>query len=82
MKAVGKANKHPPPDLYNDLLFVWDAFIALSSSRDGSIKFSEIESYLNLNGIFNLDQRQETTHLIRIMDIEYLKFMRDKHSKK
>ena len=84
MKAVGKAKKHPPPDLYEDLLFVWEFFVSLSSSRTNleAIRFSEIESFLNLNGIFSLEQRQEITHLIRIMDLEYLKFMRKKYSAK
>jgi len=45
------------------------------------IEFSEIESWLNLNGIFNLERRQEVSHLIRIMDEEYIKFMQEKDSK-
>jgi len=83
MKAVGKAEKHPSPNLYSDLFYIWEGFVALSSSRVGfdSIKFSEIESWLNLNGISNLEQRQEIAHLIRIIDLEYLKFMRKKYAK-
>lgn len=81
MKAVGKDKKHPKPDLYNDLHYIWDLFIALSSSRTelAAIKFSEIESILNLSGILNTERRQEVTHLIRIMDLKYLEFMREKH---
>lgn len=84
MKAVGKAKEHPPPDLYDDLLFIWEAFLALSSSRSGweSIKFSEIESWLNLNSLSDLEQRQEVTHLIRVMDIEYLDFLREEQKRK
>lgn len=82
LKAVGKEGKHPPPDLYKDLEFIWDAFIALSSSRNGSITFFEIEAYLNLNGIFNLERRQEVAHLIRVMDEKYLEFMHEKYSKR
>lgn len=82
MKAVGKAKKHLPPDLYNDLIFIWDAFIALSSSRSGAITFSEIESYLNLNGIVNLERRQEVAHLIRIMDEKYIQRMKIKYNVK
>jgi len=99
LKAVGKEGKHPKPKLHNDLLFIWDAFAALSSSRNnqiivintksglrsvtnyGYILFSEIESWLNLNGIFNVERRQEVAHFIRIMDEEYIKFMREKHIK-
>ena len=44
----------------------------------GSIKFSEIEAYLNLNGISNLERRQEVTHLIRIMDESFITFMRER----
>lgn len=70
--------KKTPPDLYPDLLVVWEGFIALSSSRAGSevIKFSEIESWLNLNGILSLNHRQEIAHLIRILDIEHLDLLR------
>jgi len=82
MKATGKAKKHPPPDLYDDLICIWEAFTALSSSRQGVITFSEIEAYLNLNGIFNLERRQEVTHLIRIMDEKYIERMKEKYSKK
>lgn len=83
MKAVGKEGKHPAPDLYDDLVFIWEVFCALSSSRSNfsSIKFSEIEACLNLNGIFDLERRQEVTHLIRIMDEEFLKFTQEKQSK-
>lgn len=84
MKVVGKAEKHSPPYLYDDLLYIWEAFIALSSSRIDfeSIKFSEIESWLNLNCIFNSERRQEAAHLIRILDLEYLKFIKQKQRKK
>lgn len=69
-----------PPILFKDCLFIWEAFVALSNPRSGltSIKFSEIEAYLNLNGISNLERRQEVTHLIRIMDESLIAFMKDK----
>jgi len=59
------------------LLFIWNAFISLSSARVGfdSIKFSEIEAWLNLNGIKNIEQRQEITHLIRIIDEKYIEYI-------
>lgn len=82
LKAVGKADKHRPPVLYEDINFIWDAFAALSSSRMGvsPICFSEVESYLNLNGIRNLERRQEVTHLVRVMDEKYIEFLRDKYA--
>lgn len=82
LKAVGKGKQ--VPNLYDDLVFIWEFFVALSSSRNGfdSIKFSEIESWLNLNCIINLERRQEVTHLIRIMDEKYLEFMRKKYEAK
>ena len=69
-----------PPVLFRDCVFVWEAFVALSNPRGGmtAIKFSEIEAYLNLNGISNLERRQEVTHLIRIMDESYIAFMRER----
>ena len=82
MKAIGKAKKHLPPNLYSDLVFIWDAFVALSSSRSGAITFSDIESYLNLNGIVSLERRQEVAHLIRIMDEKYIELMRKKYTVK
>lgn len=70
--------KKTPPDLYSDLIVVWEGFLALSSSRAGLevISFSEIESWLNLNGIVSLNHRQEIAHLIRILDIEHLDLLR------
>lgn len=84
MEAVGKAKDKKPPDLYKDLNYIWEIFCALSSSRtrDDSIRFSEIESYLNLSRIFSLEHRQEVAHLIRVMDEEYLKYMREKYAKR
>lgn len=66
--------KKTPPLLYDDLFVVWEGFSALSSSRVGleTIGFSEIEAWLNLNGIIDLNYRQEIAHLIRILDSEYI----------
>ena len=73
--------KKTPPLLHEDLFVVWEGFLALSSSRVGleAIRFSEIESWLNLNGIFSLDYRQEIAHLIRILDIKHLDLLRKEH---
>lgn len=70
--------KKTPPLLHDDLIVVWEGFLALSSSRTGleAIGFSEIEAWLNLNGIFDLSYRQEIAHLIRILDSEYVDLLR------
>jgi hypothetical protein len=74
--------KKEPLPLYNDLIIVWEAFLALDSSRKNleAITFSEIEAWLNLNAIFNLDRRQEITHLIRVLDSECLRFVKEKNA--
>ena len=70
--------KKIPPLLYDDLFVVWESFSALNSSRIGleTIRFSEIEAWLNLNGIFDLNYRQEIAHLVRVLDGEYLELSR------
>jgi len=72
------------PELYDDLVFVWEGFTALALTRQqgSSIQFAEIESWLNLNGIENLETRQEFAHLIRVMDSEYINFFREKNKNK
>ena len=72
------------PELYKDLVFVWEGFIALALTRQqgNPIQFSEIESWLNINGIELLDTRQEFAHLIRVMDSVYINFFREKNKEK
>ena len=74
--------KKEAPPLHDDLIIVWEAFLALNSSRGNSevITFSEIEAWLNLNAIFDLDRRQEVAHLIRVLDGEYLNFVKGKNA--
>jgi len=74
--------KKIPPFLYEDLTVVWEGFSALNSSRIGFevIRFSEIEAWLNLNGIFDLNYRQELAHLIRILDGVYLSFLKERNA--
>lgn len=75
--------KKTPPLLHDDLIVVWESFLALSSSRAGleTISFSEIEAWLNLNGISDLNYRQEIAHLVRILDSEYLDLLRKRRKK-
>ena len=68
--------KKIPPPLYKDLFVVWEGFLALKSAGLEPIRFSEIEAWLNLNGIFDLNYRQEIAHLVRILDIEHLELLR------
>jgi len=44
--------------------------------HEDPIKFVEIESWLNLNDIRDVEMRQEIVHLIRVLDSEYLQFRR------
>jgi len=76
LQAIGVEKKQPK--LYDDLIDVWEAFLVLNSSRikDESIKFSEIESWLNLSNVHETDRRQEMAYLIRVLDSEYLQFVR------
>lgn len=67
------------PKLYDDLVYIWQGFVKLSAKRFSNepIKFTEIESYLNLNCVFDLEQRQDVAHLIDIMDIAYFDFLKE-----
>jgi len=69
------------PELYDDLVFVWEGFLALALTRQtgNPIQFSEIESWLNLNEIELPGTRQEFAHFIRVMDAAYITFFREKN---
>jgi len=69
--------------LYDDLVFIWEGFTALALTRQtgNPIQFAEIEAFLNINGIENLDTRQEFAHLIRVMDSAYITFFRKQNAK-
>ena len=69
------------PKLHEDLIYVWEGFLALALTRQqgNPVQFSEIESWLNLNGIEYLDTRQEFAHLVRVMDSSYITFFREKN---
>jgi len=56
----------------------------LNSTRQGlnPITLTEINSLLDLNGITNLDSKQEIMYLIRRMDEEFLKIISDKLKRK
>ncbi len=79
-KKLKAVNKCPPaPEIYNDIQYIWEAFLAVSNTRkQGRITFSEIESWLNINHIVNIERRQEVAHIIRILDLEYVKYFEEK----
>lgn len=84
MKARGrKSCGNEEPEVFPDLVFIWEAFLALSSARlyGEPIKFSEIISYMDISGINSEDIRQELTHLVRILDIEYFKHLTEKEKR-
>ena len=78
--AVNRIKKDRPK-LFDDLVYIWEAFLAVTLTRQigGPISFVEIESWLNLNGINKLEQRQEVAHLIRVLDSVYIEFFREQN---
>ncbi len=58
-------------------MYIWQGFVNLSSTRFSNepIKFVEIEAWLNLNCIFDLEHRKDAAYLIRMMDGAYFNFL-------
>ena len=83
LKAKGVAKKRP--ELYGDLVEVWEAFLALNSSRiitrEGvrPIPYSEINAWLDIHRIQG-DTREEYAHLLRILDRAFLEKVRNKNA--
>jgi len=63
------------PDLFDDLLFVWESFLMLSSGRQIShlqpITFTEMEAYFNICAIPQ-DERIELVRWIKFIDNKFL----------
>ncbi len=63
------------PDLYEDLFFVWESFLMLSSGRNIShmepISFSEIEAYFNICQVPQ-HERIELVRWIKFIDNKFL----------
>lgn len=59
------------------MMEVWEGFLSLNSSRIITnsgvhpISYTEIESWLNINGIRG-ETRQEYAHIIRVLDRTFL----------
>lgn len=82
LKIIGKTKS--TPNLNYNLIQIWDAFCDLNSTRQGlnPITLTEINSWLDLNGITNLDSKQEIMYLIRKMDEEFFKIASNKLKRK
>ncbi len=66
------------PEIFPDLIPIWNAFMILSRSRQsgfgiGYIPYQEIIAYLNENDIFEKIYRDEWIRWIQYLDHEYLK---------
>ena len=74
------------PELYADLIPIWECFQFLSPARPigmelGAIPLSEIVAYWkDVVGVLSQDDLKEKVSLVRAVDEEYLKIMREKHS--
>lgn len=72
------------PELYDDLVPVWEAFWFLHSSRPvgmdvGAISLTEIIAYWReLHGVSGRSDLVEKVHLIRAMDMKFLELNREK----
>lgn len=74
------------PELYPDLVPVWEAFVLLSPSRNsgwgaGAIPLSEVKAYCEMFDIEG-DDREELLILLRALDDEYLKSTNEKGKRK
>lgn len=74
------------PELYPDLVPVWEAFVLLSPSRNtgwgaGAIPLSEVKAYCEMFDIEG-DDREELVILLRALDDEYLKSTNEKSKRK
>lgn len=79
-------NLPPKPELYQDLIPVWECFWFLSPSRPqgmdlGAITLTEIVTYWKeIGGVIDQDDLNEKTRLVRIMDNTFLEIAKEKNS--
>jgi hypothetical protein len=65
------------PELFPDLLWIWEGFMFLTSSRQFGmaspqpILISEIVAYCELMGINDPDEREEFLHHVQKMDLVF-----------
>lgn len=62
------------PALWADLVWIWEAYIHLSTSRQlgfsgpQPLSISEVLAYADFRGIHNLDEREELLHHVQALD--------------
>jgi len=69
-----------------DAIPYWVAFNSLSSSRQsgmglGYIPYSEISSYLDDQGVWDIDDRSDYRHLITMLDSKFVELKSDSKPK-
>lgn len=76
------------PTIFDDLIWVWEGFGVLSSSRQMGMNgpqpliLSEIIFYLDYIGIDSRDEREEFLHLVQFLDRVYIAWHIAKSGKK
>lgn len=74
------------PELYADLIPVWNTFMELNNSRDigmsgpSGLRASDVAACLDLGGIHDADTRSEWYRLIRALDATFLEHVRTKQN--
>lgn len=72
------------PDLFPDLLWIWESFMVLSSARqvgmDGpqSISITDINALCQFQGIRNMDEREELLYHVQEMDRSFRAYHKSK----
>lgn len=66
------------PELYQDLLWIWEAFMILSTARQigmsgpQPINMTDLNSYCEFEGIRHPEEREELRHHIQKLDLHFL----------
>ncbi len=87
MLTAKNNNAEKEPELFFDAMPIWNAFRALSSSRNsgfsiGYIPFSEISDWLSENDIISLEERRHYRQFITFIDEIWVSRLSEKQSKK
>ena len=62
------------PELFRDLVWIWEAYMVLSTSRQNGmsgpqpISITDIHSYMLIEGIYDRDDRELLLHHVQHMD--------------
>jgi len=75
------------PEIFDDLLGIWDSFWELNMRRVAvyeyqPISISEVAAWLDINGIDDIDARAEHLRLIGALDSAWLSYMRSNKKEK